>query len=222
MVEELSMTVRLVALLIGVASLPTPAAAQIFWQSPDFRGAPIAPGELGVGVQLPGATPVEERANIAWQFRSGLNVMALQCQFDPTLLAQNSYNGVLMNHKEELTRVYATLTAYFQRTNKTPKAGRDALDKYATKTYTGFSTVRAQFGYCQSAANIARSTLFAPRGSFSAVAVERLRELRNGLVLAGEQQFRNIRTQMTYRLPDLNDKCWDRKRGYRASCPAFG
>ena len=42
-----------------------PAAAQVFWQSPDYRGAPLLPGDPGLGVTLPGATIAEERANWA-------------------------------------------------------------------------------------------------------------------------------------------------------------
>jgi hypothetical protein len=190
-----------------------PAAAQIFWQSPDFRGTPMVPGESNFGIPMPGATPAEEAAAIAWQLRSGLNVMALQCQFDKTLLAQDSYNGILVNHREELAKIYKTLNGYFVRTNKGAKAAQDALDRYGTKNYTSFSTVRAQFGYCQAASNIARATLFAPRGSFQTVAVERVRELRNALIPQGEQLFRfGARIPITY--PSFDKKCWNSK-GYR-------
>jgi hypothetical protein len=96
-----------IAVAIAVAQ---PGAAQTFWQSPDFRGLPIIPGEGDIGIPLPGATPAEENAAIAWQLRSGLNVMALQCQFDKTLLAQDSYSGILVNHREELAKAYSTLT----------------------------------------------------------------------------------------------------------------
>lgn len=206
-------SVLLAAVTIAVAQ---PALAQTFWQSPDFRGTPIVPGEVGMGIPLPGATPAEEAAAIAWQLRSGLNVMALQCQYDKTLLAQDSYNGILLNHREELAKIYKTLNSYFTRNNKNPKVAQDAFDRYGTKNYTSFSTVRAQYGYCQAASNIARATLFAPRGSFQTVAFERVRELRNALMPQGEQLFRfGAKLPITY--PSFDKKCWN-SRGYR-NCP---
>lgn len=197
-------SVLLAAVTIAVAQ---PALAQTFWQNPDFRGTPIIPGEVGIGIPLPGANPAEQAASIAWQLRSGLNVMALQCQYDKTLLAQDSYNGILYNHRDELAKIYKTLNGYFIRNGKTAKAAQDTFDKYGTKNYASFSTVRAQMGYCQAASDIARATLFAPRGSFQTIAYERVRELRNALIPQGEQQFRaNRRLVITY--PSFEEKCW--------------
>ena len=195
-----------------------PASAQIFWQPPDFRGAPIMPGEIGIGIPLPGATPAEESAALSWQLRSGLNVMALQCQFDKTLLVSDSYNGILMNHRDEQAKIYATLSGYFLRNAKTKKAGQDALDRYGTKNYTQFSTVRAQLGFCQTASQIAKATLRAPRGSFATTAIERLRELRNALVPQGEQLFRFGKAQIPLNYPQFDEKCWDRRNNYKAQC----
>ncbi|WP_293879752.1 hypothetical protein [Sphingomonas sp.] len=211
------MKIRPVLIAVMALAAAQPATAQIFWQSPDFRGAPITPGEVGIGIPMPGATPEEESAALSWQLRSGLNVMALQCQFDKTLLAQDSYNGILVNHRDELAKIFTTLTSYFVRNGgKNKKAAQDALDRYGTKNYTSFSTVRAQYGFCQAASNIARATLFAPRGSFHTVAVERLRELRNSLVPQGEQLFRfGAKIPVSY--PDLGKKCWNGNR-YK-NCP---
>lgn len=195
-----------------------PAQAQIFWQAPDFRGAPITPGEPGIGVAMPGATPDEQRASIAWQMRAGLNIMALQCQFDRTMTAENNYNTILYNHKSELESTYARLTAYFKRTAKTPKEGQRALDQWGTKTYLSMTTVRGQMGFCQTASRIAREAAFLPRGAFTGFAVERLRELRNSLVLGGEQQFRFGQPQIYVPLPYFDDRCWDRRGRYKAAC----
>jgi hypothetical protein len=197
--------------LLALALAPAPAQAQMFWQPPDFSGAPIVMGETGVGQFLPGATPVEMQANTTWQLRAALNVMALQCQFEGTLLAANAYNGVLVNHRDELAKTYATLTSYFARTYKAPKLARNAMETYGTKTYLGFSTVRAQVGFCQTASNIAKAAIFAPRGSFNIVATERLREIRNSLVPAGEQFFRFRKRVLAQPLPDLSDRCWNRR-----------
>ncbi|MFM9976874.1 MAG: hypothetical protein ACKVOP_02350 [Sphingomonadaceae bacterium] len=211
---------RLATVLL-LAFSAVPAHAQFYWQSPDFRGAPITPGEVGIGVALPGATPDEQRAAIAWQLRAGLNIMALQCQFDRTLLSENHYNAAIYNHKAELETVYAKLTAYFKRTAKTPREAQRALDQYGTRTYAGMTTVRGQYGFCATASRIARAAIFLPRGSFTALAVERLRELRNSLALAGEQQFRFGTSQLSVATPPLEDRCWDRRGNFRANrCPA--
>ncbi len=191
-----------------------PVEAQLFWQPPAFTGAPISPGEAGIGQPMPDARPDELQANITWQMRAALNVMALQCQFEPTLLAANVYNGVLINHREELAKTYATLAAYFNRTNKQPKAGRDAFERYGTKTYLGFSTVRAQLGFCQTASDVAKTAIFAPVGSFNIVATERLREIRNSLVPGGEQFFHFTRRNVGERLPDLAKRCWNKRDQY--------
>lgn len=207
--------------LAALALAPAPAAAQMFWQPPDFSGAPIVPGEVGIGQFLPGATPVEIQANNTWQLRAALNVMALQCQFEGTLLAANAYNGVLVNHRDELSKVYATLVAYFKRVNKAPRAATLALETYGTKTYLGFSTVRAQIGFCQTASNVAKAAIFAPRGSFNIVATERLREIRNSLVPAGEQMFRFRKRMLAQPLPDLSDRCWNRRSEFNTKRCAY-
>ncbi len=218
--QQMKKWLPLVAATVTMAALTaSPAQAQMFWQAPDFTGAPIVEGEPGIGLLLPGAKPAEVQANYTWQLRAALNVMALQCQFERTLMAQNLYNGILVNHKEELARAYTTLTGYFTRMNKTPKAARNALDQYGTKTYLGFSTVRAQIGFCQASSNVARSALFAPRGAFGKVAIERLREVRNSLVPAGEQYFRFPRRDFSMRLPDMADRCWDKRGNYTRVCP---
>jgi len=205
----------LAAVTCGTAS---PAAAQIFWQSPPVAGSPLTPGEIGIGVALPGATPVEERAHWLWQLRSGLNVAALQCDFDPTLLSKDSYNGVLNNHKDELAAAYETLRKYFVRNNKAPRAAQNALDVYGTRTYSGFSTVRSQFGFCHAASRVGRDAQFASRGSLTLFAVDRLRELRNALAPAGEQFFRFGRPNVQVAYPSFDDKCWDRRGNYRGKC----
>jgi len=200
----------------SAAMLPLPAAAQIFWKAPSVEGAALMPGEADLGIVLPGATVAEERANWAWQMRAGLNVAKLQCKFDATLLTADSYDGVYINHAVELAAAYETLRKYFARMNKAPRAAQGALDKYGTKTYSAFSTVSSQYGFCQAASRIAKKALFTPRGGFTIFTVERLRELRNSLMPGGEQFFR----RGTLNLPAVNlaSECWDRKGRYNAKC----
>lgn len=208
--------------LASALALATPASAQVFWQSPNFTGAPIVPGEAGIGVALPGATPEEYNANVAWQMRAALNVAALQCNWDQTLLSRDIYNGVLVNHREELARVYATLGNYFRRTSPTARAGQDALDRFGTRTYASVSAVQGISTFCETASRVGKSVLIAPRGSFTAVAIERLREVRNAIAGGREQQFTRPFVQARAPLPDLSDRCWNRRNQYNFKrCGAY-
>lgn len=213
------MHVRLLAATLALVTGSVPATAQIFWQSPDYSGTALVPGDPGVGIALPGATIAEERANWAWQMRAALNVAKLQCKFDKTLLAADSYDGVYINHAVELAGAYDTLRKYFARMNAKPRAAQDALDKYGTKTYSNFSTVGNQFGFCQTAARIGKKAQFAPRGGFTIFTVENLRELRNSLGIGGEQYFRRTRLLSDNTpMPQFNARCWDRRGNYKQAC----
>lgn len=198
-----------------------PAQAQVFWSPPDFSGPPLVGYEDGMGSPLPGATMVEQKAAIVWNMRSGLNVAALQCNFDPTLRTLENYNAILSNHSVELNAAFKTLSAYFKRVNKTPQAGQKALDTFGTRTYSGFSTVGAQFGFCSAAARISRIALFTPKGRFVTMSEEHLRELRNSLKTQGEQQFRKTPyATQAIPLPNFDKRCWKGDK-YQAKCGTF-
>jgi hypothetical protein len=186
---------------------PAAAPAAFFWKAPDLHGEPVTGAEPGILTgTLPGATPAELRAALVWNLRSGLNVAALQCQFEPTLLTRNQYNAMLDNHREELAKSYQVLSDYFKRTDR--KNAQTKLDQYGTRTYSSFSTVLAQYTFCEAASSIGREAIFAPRGQLYKVAENRMRELRKSLVLAGEQQFRFWYPPMAFTLPPLDDRCW--------------
>lgn len=186
-----------------------PAAAQFFFQSPSLRGAPVTGAEPGmIAAPLPGATPAELQAALSWNLRAALNVAALQCQFAPYLLTLDNYNQLLLDHEAELKASYATLTNYFVRTSKTKKDAQNALDRYGTRVYSSFSTVGAQLTFCQTAGEISHAAVFAPRGAFATLAQERMREMRNSLVLAGEQRFPWGINPRPIRLPRMDAVCW--------------
>lgn len=197
---------------VGIAG---PAQAQFFLKSPDMRGAPVRGDEPGVMVPLPGATPAEMRAGLVWSMRAALNIAALQCQFEPQLLAVPSYNALLLDHKDELKQSLDLLGGYFARVKKSKPLGQRALDEYGTKIYSSFSTVGGQRTFCQTAGGIAHDALFLPRGSFYRIAENRMRELRNSLKPAGEQFFPG-RLGMSYRyaMPRLEPICWTKRDEY--------
>ncbi len=204
------------AAMVGVAlTAAAPASAQFYLKSRDYSGAAIQGDEPGVVQPLPGATPAERRAVVAWTLRAGLNVAALQCGFQPTLLSVNSYNAMLADHKTELAATWATLGKYFNRTSGSKAKGTDALDHFQTLTYSSFSTIQAQLNFCQTAAAIGRDAAFTPRGEFATLAEQRLRELRNSQTPWGEQSFVRFAYADTAGLPRFDPECWDKKGVWR-------
>jgi len=195
----------------------SPASAQFFMKSYDFRGTPVTGLEPELGMPLPGATPAEIRAGLVWNLRAALNVAALQCDFSPMLQTVDHYNALLKDHSAELKAAFDTLNAYFIRTAKTKAAGLTAFDRFGTRTYSAFATVQAQFGFCQTASKIGTEVIFAPRGQMGDVAVNYMREMRNSLVPYGEQQFPRAFSSRTYLfIPDFQPSCW-RKGKYNVS-----
>ena len=202
-----------VGLAILSGALAVPAAAQFYLQPKDFTGAPVKGDEPGVAISLPGATAAERRAGLVWTMRAALNVAALGCQFEPTLLTVRSYNGILLDHGPELKNAFDTLSKYYARTAKTPKLAQSQLDQYGTRTYSSFSTVGAQRNFCETAYGIARDAVFTPRGRFGELAEARMRELRNSLTPYGEQRFPGYiaMTSASTPVPRLEAICWDKK-----------
>jgi hypothetical protein len=201
------------ALLAAGLFAGSPASAQFFLKSYDFRGGPVTGLEPELGMPLPGATPDEVRAGLTWNLRAALNVAALQCDFSPILLTVDHYNAMIKDHSVELKSAFDTLNAYFVRTAKTKAAGQSAFDRFGTRTYSAFATVQAQYGFCQTASKIGNEAIFAPRGKLGEVAVNYMREMRNSLIPYGEQQFPRAFYSRTYLfLPDFQPDCWKKKR----------
>lgn len=194
------------------------APAQMFLNDPDFKGGPIDAGDPLVGLPVPGATPAEQRARLLWNLRAGLNVAALQCQFSPYLRAVDNYNALLAHHSGELADAYSALNAYFKRVHGA-REGQKKFDDYTTMTYNNFSTLQAQYGFCQTAASIAKESLTRPKGEFHLVAGARMRELRNSLVPHYDRiAIYNPHTIGQVSFPPLRAECWNRRNELRDRC----
>jgi hypothetical protein len=212
----------MVAAAVMLAGSASPAAAQFFFKSHDMSGQPVTGAEPGILPPMPDATPAEYSAGLVWELRSALNVAALQCQFEPTLLAVANYNAIIHDHDAEFDAAQKTLGAYFARVNKTKAAGQAAFDKFNTRVSSDFSTVSAQYGFCQTAGSVGQAVLFAPRGEVKAVAAQRMRELRNSLIPWGEQYFPGrIAVAFTPHVPSLDDKCWKKGDWNARKCGAY-
>lgn len=220
MMRGLGRSIGLLVGMIGVTA--TPASAQMFWHSPDFRGQPVTGDEPKIVIPLPGATDIEKRANIVWTMRAGLNVAALQCEFAPSLMTRLNYNGTIAHHKKELNDDYQVLGGYFKR--MAPKgtsaaAVAVAFDQYTTRTYNSFSTLNAQLGYCQTAAQIGEAALMTPKGQLATLARNRLAEFRNSLTPIGDLIYQTSPpTLAPAAVPDLAPACYDKKGAIKKKC----
>jgi hypothetical protein len=213
---------RIALVLAGGIGLfaSVPASAQFFLKPAVLATGRVTGEEPGMtGPALPGATADELRAALAWNLRAALNVAALQCQFEPTLLSVDNYNSLIKDHSNELRDSYATLEKYFIRAYKNKKQGQLELDKYGTRIYSGFSTVQGQLSFCQTAAAIGHDAVFVKPGKFTDLALDRIKELRASLGPWGEQ-YRPSGYMVTgmgmTRMPPFGDnKCW-KKGMYQA------
>jgi hypothetical protein len=211
------------AAVITAVTLPTPAAAQLFIKNPTFNQGSIVGEDPIVGLPLPGATPQEYAAHLLWNLRAGLNVAALQCQFSPFLRTVGNYNGLLAHHSKELMEAYRTVGSYFKRKHGA-REGQRLFDDYSTVTYNNFSTLHAQVGFCQTAADIAKEAISRPKGQLHITASARMRELRSSLVPAYDA-FPIVYNPHALRLqplPPLTDKCWDGKGRLKKKCRPAG
>ncbi|PXA84160.1 hypothetical protein DMC47_41050 [Nostoc sp. 3335mG] len=217
-----------VALLCISGMLSAPASAQLYWKSPDFRGAPVTGAEPGIVIPLPGATPQEVNAELVWTLRAGLNFAALQCQFAPSLMTVANYNQLLVHHSKELAADYKLLQTYFKRTaakGATLNAINAAFDSFNTRSYSSFSTVYAQRGFCQTASRIGQSALMEPKGSLTVIAHDRLRELRNSLTPANDIDARYpppIQMTVSPDVPAFPPQCFDKKGELKKKCMSKG
>lgn len=201
--------IRRTAALTACAALALsgPASAQLFWQPADLSTPPITGAEPVGGINLPEATPKELQAGLVWHLRAALNVAALQCDFEPTLLTTSNYNAMLAHHRTELGGSFTTLASYFKRVNG-PVAGQKLFDQYGTRTYSSYSVVQAQLEFCQTAGKVGREAIFAPRGSLYKIAQSYIGELRRSMIPTGDRVYGNPGYGFIAKLPPLDATCW--------------
>lgn len=199
----------LAGLTLALAPLAAqPAAAQFFWSPPDFSAPPLTDATAATALGLAGASPAEIKAGLAWNLRAALNVAALQCDFDRTLLTTSNYNAMIAHHDAELDAAQATLLGYFQRTVGKGKAGQSAADMYNTRIYSSYSTVQAQKGFCQAAAEVGREAIFADRGTLGDLGRTGLASIKKATIPAGEQFYGTPGYDYVVALPSFDPKCW--------------
>jgi hypothetical protein len=102
--------------------------------------------------------------------------------------------------------------------------GAKAFDEYSTQTYNNFSTLQAQYGFCQTAGEIMKEALDTPKGHLIDLAMRRMRELRNSLVPAVDPSSapNNPYAITLAPIPSMADQCWDKKDDLKPECAITG
>ncbi|WP_426165804.1 hypothetical protein [Sandarakinorhabdus sp. DWP1-3-1] len=189
--RRLPLTIALVVLAGGQPALAAPKKSPAKASRPTVKPAAKPPVPVPVeppkpmGFMVPkvvvlrNPTPVETEANAVWNVRAALNVAALQCQFSPFLSTVKNYNDLLRHHGEELTRAQATMVAHFRRYDGARAA--NSFDQYTTRTYNSYSTLDAQYKFCEAAGRVGREALAIPRGKLGAAALRLSGETRSAL-----------------------------------------
>ncbi len=130
-------------------------------------------------VVLVSPTQAESEANAVWNLRAALNVAALQCQFSQFLKTTKNYNSFLQAHSEELVRAQTTMVGHFKRTDGAKALNR--FDEYTTRTYNSYSTLDAQYAFCNAAGYVGRLALAVPKGQLGAAALAQAPAIRAAL-----------------------------------------
>lgn len=159
-----------------------PAAVKSVAVKPDVAAAPATPGGFMVPkeVVLRQPTQAEAQANAVWNIRAGLNVAALQCQFSVYLSTVKNYNDFLKQHGDELVGAQTTLVSHFKRYDGARAA--NSFDQYTTRTYNSYSTLDAQYAFCDAAGRVGREVLAIGKGKLGSEALRLLPEIRASLL----------------------------------------
>ena len=130
-------------------------------------------------VVLRATTKAEEEAHAIWTLRAALNVAALQCQYSPFLRTVKNYNEMLRHHAQELRQAQTVMMGHFRRYDRA--RALNTFDQYTTRTYNSFSTLDAQYSFCEAVGTVGRKVLRLPRNGLAGAAPGFNNEVRQSL-----------------------------------------
>lgn len=174
-------------------------------KKPIVAEAPVTPGGFMVpkAVTLRRTTPAEATANAVWNIRAGLNVAALQCQFSIYLATVKNYNDFLKQHGDELVAAQVVLLGHFKRFDGVRAA--NSFDQYTTRTYNSYSTLDAQYQFCNAAGRIGRQVLTLAKGHLGAEALRLNPEMRASLAQAPLSPALAVTMMMPLAIPPIEN-----------------
>lgn len=130
-------------------------------------------------VTLRATTKAEEDAHAIWTLRAALNVAALQCQYSPFLRTIKNYNEIIRHHAQELKLAQTVMMGHFRRYDRARATNK--FDQYKARTYNSFSTLDAQYSFCDSVGVAGREVLRLPRNGLASAAARLNAAIRQSL-----------------------------------------
>lgn len=130
-------------------------------------------------VTLRATTKAEEEAHAIWTLRAALNVAALQCQYSPFLRTVKNYNEMIRHHAQELRLAQTVMMGHFRRYDRA--RATNTFDQYTTRTYNSFSTLDAQYSFCDSVGVVGREVLRLPRNGLASASARLNAAIRQSL-----------------------------------------
>ena len=152
--------------------VPVPVIAVV----PAVPRAYMVPNEVTLRI----TTPAEAEGHAVWNLRAALNVAALQCQFSPFLATVKNYNDALKQHDIDFDRAQLTMMGHFKRYDGA--RALNSFDQYTTRTYNSFSTLDAQYSFCEAAATLGRLVLTVRQGQLGPTALAQYPAMRAALI----------------------------------------
>jgi hypothetical protein len=162
---------------------------------------------------LKAPTPAEVEADAIWALRAALNVAALQCQYSSYLRTVNNYNEIVKYHARDFLNAQTILSRHFKRVDGARSA--KSFDKYNTRTYNSFSTLDAQYAFCEKAAEAGRHILTIKPTKLGPEAAGLYRDLRASLSEQETLALYQIRPLTPLQLPQIEPPSG--KRGRQSS-----
>lgn len=197
MLQSHTAKIRLTATLLGLALLsgcvtpppppppPPPAPPPVKIIPP----RPVPPGGATANMYIPprDMNGIRQTVNYGisipqtvWNFRSGLNVAALNCtelQYAPILTA---YRGLLNDNKRALTRANDQLTAQYRA--QYGNTYRNQFDGYMTQVYNYYALPPAKYNFCEASLAVSNAYLAAPPADLESFAMSNLPQLERVFV----------------------------------------
>lgn len=167
-----------------VASAPVGPPKVVVVKAEPIPLRPRAPGDAAPSFIIPGIGADGTRLTVnhglsslesVWNYRSGMNVAALNCmdaRYQPIL---ENYRSLLTKHGKRLTKVNADLDKQY-RTEHGRNATR-AREAYMTSVYNYFALPPARSYFCDAALKISMEELQSPPADIDAHAVAALPRL---------------------------------------------
>lgn len=152
-------------------------------------------------IMLVAPTAAEREANAIWSVRAGLNVAALQCQFSQYLRTAQHYNAFLKHHADELNNAQVALAGHFKRVAGAKGAAN--FDQFNTRLYNSYSTLDAQYQFCDAAGRVGREVLAIPKGKLGQLAVQLYPEMRIALSQRPLSPALGMTTMEPFELPPI-------------------